>query len=63
VLFTALIGGREAQGLLHVAEAAGGGVGSMTLMIRPLELLLDGVQRMRQLVDGAPPAPEISGGG
>ena len=48
--FTATGDGRPADGVLHVVAAPGSPVTELTLMLRPLETLLAGIERMKVLL-------------
>jgi hypothetical protein len=48
--FTATGDGRRADGVLHVLGEADAPVTELTLMIRPLETLLAGIERMKVLL-------------
>ena len=49
--FAASVDGRPGEGLLLIADAPGGGVGELTLMVRPLRSLMAGIERMKVLLE------------
>jgi hypothetical protein len=48
--FTARVGGRDAEGVLHVIAPEDAGPRSMTLMIRPLDALIAGVRQISTIL-------------
>jgi hypothetical protein len=48
VMFAGSVDGREVQGVFHVEATLDGRVSCITLMVRPLEVLLAGIEAMRQ---------------
>jgi len=51
--FAATVDGRAGEGVLLVADSPLGGVGEVTLMVRPLGSLMAGIERMKVLLEAA----------
>jgi hypothetical protein len=52
VMFAGTVDGREVQGVFHVESTLDGRVSCITLMVRPLEVLLAGLDAMRERMRG-----------
>jgi hypothetical protein len=48
VLYAGRVGSREVHGMLHVETTLDGRISCITMMVRPLEALLEGVDLMRE---------------
>ena len=48
VLYGGRVGTSDVQGVLHVETTLDGRISAMTMMVRPLDALLEGVELMRQ---------------
>jgi hypothetical protein len=48
VLYAGRVGSSEVHGLLHVETTLDGRISAMTMMVRPLDALLEGVELMSQ---------------
>jgi hypothetical protein len=51
VLYSGRVGTKEIHGILHVETTLDGRISCITMMVRPLEALLEGVELMRQMLD------------
>jgi hypothetical protein len=51
--FAATVDGHAGDGLLLVADSPAGGLGEVTLMVRPLGSLMAGIERMKVLLEAA----------
>jgi hypothetical protein len=48
VLYSGRVGSKEVQGILHVETALDGRISRITMMVRPLDALIEGVRLMDQ---------------
>lgn len=51
VLYSGRFGSSEVHGMLHVETMLDGRISCITMMVRPLDALLEGVELMRQKLD------------